>query len=134
MESQDEFKKFDIKNCTCYYFDDIMKVIDADFDNILLDKKSYKTYKDILIYDISYKTFMGAKPLRIRFYEIDGFIKIYDGIRYLVLFGPGWYDAIYNKIRYLISEKSGITDSINHNFARIRIDSNNSLPIKNTNF
>ena len=73
---------------------------------------------------------MGAKPLRIRFYEIDGFIKINDGIRYLVLFGPGRYDAIYNKIRYLISEKSGITDSINHNFARIRIDSNNSLPIK----
>ena len=29
---------------------------------------------------------MGAKPLRIRFDEIDGFIKIYDGIRYLILF------------------------------------------------
>ena len=39
-------------------------------------------------YEISYKTFMGAKPLRIRFDEIDGFIKIYDGIRYLVLLGP----------------------------------------------
>ena len=35
-----------------------------DFDNILLDEKSYET---ILIFDISYKTFMGAKPLRIRF-------------------------------------------------------------------
>ena len=43
MESKDEFKKFDIKNCTCYYFVDIMKVIDVDFDNILLDKKSSKT-------------------------------------------------------------------------------------------
>ena len=66
---------------------------------------------------------MGAKPLRIRFDEIDGFIKIYDGIRYLVLLGPEQYDAIYNSIRYLISEKSGITDTINHNFAIIRIDS-----------
>ena len=28
----------------------------------------------------------------------------------------------------LKSEKSGFTDSINHNFARIRIDSYNSLP------
>ena len=71
---------------------------------------------------------MGSKPLCIRFDEIDGCIKIYDGIRYLVLFGSGLYDTIYNRIRYLINEKSSITDSINHNFARIRIDSYNSLP------
>ena len=29
---------------------------------------------------------MGAKTLRIRFGKIDGFIKVYDGIRYLVIF------------------------------------------------
>ena len=29
-----------------------------------------------------------------------------------------------------VSEKSGITDSINYNFAKIRIDSYISLPIK----
>ena len=73
---------------------------------------------------------MDAKPLRIMFDEIDGFIRIYDGIRYLVLFVFERYDAIYKWIRYLISEKSGITNSINHNFARIRIDSNNSLAIE----
>ena len=73
---------------------------------------------------------MDAKPLRIMFDEIDGFIKTYDGIRYLVLFGFERYDAIYKWIRYLISEKGGITNSINHNFARIRIDSNNSLVIE----
>ena len=58
---------------------------------------------------------------------MDGFINIYDEIRYLVLFASERYNTIYNRIKYLISEKSGITDSINHNFARIRI---NSLPIK----
>ena len=84
-----------------------------------------------MIYDISYKTFMGAKQLRIRFDEIDGLIKIYDGTRYFVLFGFGWYDAIYNRIRYLHSEKSGITDSSNHDFSRIRIDLYNSLLIEN---
>ena len=57
-------KKNDIKNCACYYFDNIMKVEDIDFDNILLDKKSYE---NILICDISYKTFMRANPWRIRF-------------------------------------------------------------------
>ena len=28
MESKDELKETDIKNRTCYYFDDIMRVID----------------------------------------------------------------------------------------------------------
>ena len=76
---------------------------------------------------------MNAKPLRIRFDKVDGFIKIYDETRYLVLFGPERYDTIYNKIRYLISKERGIIVLIviiiiNHNFGRIRIDSYNSLP------
>ena len=53
-----------------------------------------------------------------------------DGIRYLVLFDYGWCDKICDSIKYLIIEKSGITDSINNNFGRIRTDSYNSLPIE----
>ena len=45
MESKDKWKETDIKNRTCYYFDDIMRVIDTDFNNILLDKKSYLKQK-----------------------------------------------------------------------------------------
>ena len=75
---------------------------------------------------------MGAKPLRIRFNKIDGFIKICDGIRYLVLYCYERCNTNYERIRNLISEKSGITDSINHNFEGIRIDSYNSLPIGKT--
>ena len=87
------------------------------------------------VYNISYKTSTGAKPLRIRFHEVNRFIKIHDGTRYLVLFDYGWFDKICDSFKYLISEKKGITDSINHNFARIRTDSYNSLPIeKNIDF
>ena len=32
-------------------------------------------------------------------------MKIYDGIRYLVLFCSGLYGEIYHRIRYLISKK-----------------------------
>ena len=54
-----------------------MKFVDINFDNILLDEKSYKnSYENIFIYDISCKTFMGEKPLCIRFDKVDGFIKI----------------------------------------------------------
>ena len=35
-----ELKKVCIKNRTCCYFDDIIKIADFDFDNILLDEKS----------------------------------------------------------------------------------------------
>ena len=48
---------------------------------------------------------MGSIPLCIRFDEIDGFIKIYDGTRYLVLFSKSWYDKICDRIKYLISKK-----------------------------
>ena len=47
-----------------------------------------------MIYDISYKTLIGPKPLRLRFDKIDGFIRTYNGTRYLVLLGPKKWDTI----------------------------------------
>ena len=47
-----------------YYFKDIIKVKNFDFDNILLHKISYR---NILTYDISQETLIGAKLLRIMF-------------------------------------------------------------------
>ena len=55
---------------------------------------------------------------------------MYDKIRYLVLFDYSYRDKVCDKIKYLISENSGITDSANHNFSRIRVDSYCSLPIE----
>ena len=80
-----ELKKSRIKNRMFYYFDNMIEIEDFDFGNVLLDENSYE---DISVYDISYKTLIGAKPLRIRFDKVDGFIRIYDGTRYLVLFDP----------------------------------------------
>ena len=37
-----ELKKVDIKNRTCYYFDDFIKLQYFDLDNILIDEKSQK--------------------------------------------------------------------------------------------
>ena len=82
MESNDKLEEVDIKNCTCYYFDDIIKIADFDLDNILIDGK---LYENILVYNISYKSLIDSKPLRIRFDKIDGFTRVYDGVRYLVL-------------------------------------------------
>ena len=58
------FKKFVLK---------IARVI--IFMMTLRDKKSYE---NILIYDISFKTLIDSKPLRIRFFKTDGIIIIYE--------------------------------------------------------
>ena len=94
MESNDELKEIDIKHCACYYSDDI-RVGDFGFNNVLL---SSKLFENTLIYDISYKTFVSARALGISFDKVDG-------IRYLLLFGPERYDAIYDRVRYLINKK-----------------------------
>ena len=44
MESKDELKEIDIKNCTYYYFDDIMKVTDIDSEKMFLDEKDIKIF------------------------------------------------------------------------------------------
>ena len=123
-----KLKKVRIKNRTRYYLDDIIKLDDFDIDNILIDAKSHK---NILIYDISYKTLIGSTPLRTRFdIKIDGITRIYDRTRYLTLFGTIKYDAFKDKIRYLITIKSCMTYTIFHCFAKIKVDSYDSLPIE----
>ena len=71
-----------------------------------------------------------AKPLRIRFDKRDGFIAVYDGTRYLVLLGPEKYGAFYNSIRHLISQVKGIKYVFFHNYARIKVDSYDSVPLE----
>ena len=106
MESNGNSKENNIKNRACYYFDDIIKFEDFDIDYILINEKSYG---NILVYKISYKTLIGSKPLRIRFDKTDRVIKVYDGARYLVLFGAEKYDSIWNRMRYLIGLKCGFS-------------------------
>ena len=71
-----------------------MKIEDLDPDNILM-----KNHANILVYNISYKTLMDAKPMYIRFNKMDGFTRVYVGTRYLVLFRDKKCDSIYNRIR-----------------------------------
>ena len=75
----------------CSYFDDTIKIEDFDFDNILIDEKSHEK---ILVYNISCKTLIVAKPLRIRSNKVEGFTRVYDGAKYPLLFGPEIIDFI----------------------------------------
>ena len=71
----------------CYYCDDIINGTKINFSNILLDKK---LYENISVFNISYKTATGPKPLHMRFNKINGLIISLDGkIKHLILFDYG---------------------------------------------
>ena len=111
MESNDQLREINTKN-----FDGIIKIANFDINNILIDEKPYR---NILVYNISYKSLIDSKPLRIRFDKTDGFIRVYDGTRYLVFCKSEKDDYIYNRIRYFIRY---FTDIISHNYANIKVD------------
>ena len=108
-----------------------MKDRDINSASVLLDKK---IYKHNFIYNSSYKTFMDSKPLRIWFNKIAEFIKIYGGIRYLVLLFNNWYDEICDRSKYFINKKVVLQIVLIIIFVGIRTDSYNSLPTKSIDF
>ena len=75
---------------------------------------------------------IGVKPLRIRFIKIFGLVIVYDVARYLILLRGERYDFMYNMIRYLIGVKSSITYVVSHNYAKIQVDSFDSLHLEKT--
>ena len=102
--NNNELNEIDIKNRTCYYFDDIINTSYLNLDNILIDEKSYE---NILICNVTYKTPYGAKP------------KKYDSTKYVALFYSNEkYERSFDKIRYLIMLKSNILDVYLHKHIR----------------
>ena len=47
MEGDDKPKEIDIKDCTCYYFGDMIKIEDFDLDNILIGEILYEIFQFI---------------------------------------------------------------------------------------
>ena len=87
-----KLKKVCIQNPRCYYFYYIIKIEDFDFDNILFDEKSCE---NIFIYDISYKTLIGAKPLCIRFDKVVG-------LEFMMELGIWYYLVLKNMMPFTI--------------------------------
>ena len=79
-----------IKNCTYYFFDDIIDIKEFDPSNIKFDEKSYK---NILIYYIAYVAVKDWKyvkinsldPLYLMFNIIDEYFEEINRNKYLTL-------------------------------------------------
>ena len=61
------------------------------------------------------------------FDKLDGIIRDYDGTKYLVLFSTEKYDVTFDWNEYLIGLKSRIKYVFSHNYAKIKIDSDDDF-------
>ena len=75
-------REIDIKNRTYYIFNDRIIIKSIDPSTIRIVENSYK---NILIYHISYATPNSVKPLCFIINKVNGYIDKYNGNRYLVL-------------------------------------------------
>ena len=113
--------------------DEIIIVLDnvsAKTSNTITTKKTNIIVTNVMstaLINCYSKKVKDSKPLRIRCYKIDVFVRIYDGARYLTLLGSEKYDTIYNRIRYLKSLQNGMTYIFSNYFAKIKVDSFDSL-------
>ena len=64
-----------------------------------------------------------TKFLWVQYHCVLGLTKKMDLLKFMMKldFNHECCDKVCDRIKYLISEKSGITDSINHNLGSIRI-------------
>ena len=85
-----KFKDIDIKNRTCYVFDDMNKIKNLDPDKIKMDNKRYK---NIFIHYIGYVTVKNLKyikinsanPLYFVINKLNRYIEENNGNQYLTL-------------------------------------------------
>ena len=89
-----------------------------------------KPYRNILIYEISYKPFNGVRLLHIIFNKVSVCIISYVRALYSLLFGFEKYDTIFDRIRNFLLLKSGITFFFPYNFGTIKIDSDNGFALE----
>ena len=68
-------KDIDIRNCTYYFFNDIINIKNFDPNNIKIDEKSYK---NILIYYVGYAMIKDSKYIKI--YSVNPLYLIFKKV------------------------------------------------------
>ena len=87
-------------------------------------------YWNILIYDVLYKKLISGKPLCVMCDKVDGFVRDYNRSKYLALFGSEKNNINFNRITFLIGLKTNISYVVSHNYANIKIDSDDDLHLE----
>ena len=139
-----KFKDVDIKNCTYYFFDDIINMKHFDPKKIKIDKNSYK---NILIYYIGYVTIKDSKcfkinsvnPLYLIINKADGYFEEINRNKYLTLVPTNEnkeiinkYEELLSKIRDLIRSIIKNSDDYDEKYMKIKFNEDDELPLNKT--
>ena len=101
-----DVKGIDIKNCTYYFFNDMINLKNFDLNLLKIDKKSYK---DIYIYYVGYITIKkidnyenihSVNPLYFITHSPTGHFKEKNN-KYLILDSTDKYEQVWSEIREL---------------------------------
>ena len=82
-------KEINIKNQTCYFFDDMVNIEDFDPSLLKIDKKSYKNINIfyigyITVKDSDYVKIKSVNTLYLIISEVNRYFKEKNGIKYLI--------------------------------------------------
>ena len=113
MKMSNKVKDVDIKDCTYYFFNDIINIKNFDPNNIKIDKKSCKNifiyYIGYLTKDSKYVKINNVNPLYLIFIKVDGYFEETNGNTYLTIVPTNEskekrkkYEELWSKLRDLI--------------------------------
>ena len=136
-------KAINIKNPTCYFFDDIINIKDFDPKNIKIDQMSYK---NIFIYHIAYVTIKkdlkiySINPLQLIFGIVNGYFEEINRNKYLTEVPTDEskekikrYEKLWIKIRDLIRSINKNSDYYDGKYMKIKFNSHDNLPLNKKN-
>ena len=138
-----DVKSINIKNHTCYFFNDMVNIEHFDSIWLKIDKESYK---NIDVYYIGYITvkriddyenIYNLNPLYLTIVKVDRFNEDKNGIKYLVFDSTGknkgvltkyteLWDLIKNEIETINGGKAG---KYSKDFMKIKFDTDDDFPL-----
>ena len=132
-----ELKQINIKNRTCYFYNDIINLDEFDVSKIKVDKKDFN---DINIYYLGFEhkkkisecdVINSANPLYLRIVNTNGqFKKGKDDVWYLLISDDIFKKLvdIFESIKNIITEKTGNAVDYDKDYMKIKFESNNIFP------
>ena len=135
-------KEINIKECTYYFYNDIIELKTFDSKNLKLDKK---TYKDLDIYNIGYVTIKSigdfyddnsVNPLYLHINNASGYIEEINKDKYLVLDDTDEnkellkiYDDVFSGIMSKIKQIDDDWLEYSKSYKKIKFNSDDGLPL-----
>ena len=135
-------EEIDIKNQTFYVFNDNINIKNFDPNNIKLDEKSFK---DILIYYISYLTIKSSKYIKINnvnlsyliFSKVSWYFEEIDKSKYLTLVPTNKskekkYKELWSKVKVIVIWITKKSDDYDKKYVKVKSNSDDELPLNKT--